>query len=181
MEKVVHSLLPLVYDSILRLEEVPDLVQPYLPPSKPLSVGHSDGQADVVPPGSKGLIACIDDSPVIGKELEAILTPLGYEVLSIIDPLQSISILIKRKPRLIFLDLVMPNTNGYELCSFFRKSAAFRDTPIVMLTGHDGVIDRIRAKVAGSTDFLGKPPDAEKVKQVVNQLLNEALNAVNSA
>jgi two-component system, chemotaxis family, response regulator PixG len=179
MVQVVHSLLPLIFESIIGLQEVPDLNLPAQKSRMPQSAAQTSRA--VAAPVSKGLIACIDDSPVIGKELEAILRPLGYEVLSIIDPLQSISILIQKKPKLIFLDLIMPNTNGYELCSFFRKSAAFKDIPIVMLTGHDGVIDRLRAKVAGSTDFLGKPPDPEKVQQVVQRLLGEDLNDVNSA
>jgi two-component system, chemotaxis family, response regulator PixG len=179
MVQVVHSLLPLIYDSVIGLQEVPDLVFPTQRARIPQSA--TQPSKAVAAPVSKGLIACIDDSPVIGKELEAILSPLGYEVLSIIDPLQSISILIQKKPKLIFLDLIMPNTNGYELCSFFRKSAAFKDIPIVMLTGHDGVIDRLRAKVAGSTDFLGKPPEAEKVQQVVQRLLGEGFADDNSA
>jgi two-component system, chemotaxis family, response regulator PixG len=96
-------------------------------------------------------------------------------VFSILDPLQSLTTLLQKKPKLIFLDLVMPNTNGYELCSFLRKSPLFKELPIVMLTGHDGVIDRLRAKVAGSTDFLGKPPDPTKVTDVVQRLLGATL------
>jgi chemotaxis family two-component system response regulator PixG len=72
---------------------------------------------------------------------------------------------------LIFLDLVMPNTNGYELCSFLRKSSTFENTPIVILTGHDGVVDRVRAMMAGSSDFMSKPPEADKVLQVVRKYL----------
>jgi chemotaxis family two-component system response regulator PixG len=67
----------------------------------------------------------------------------------------------------------MPNTNGYEICSFLRKSPQFKEIPIVMLTGHDGIVDRLRAKMVGSTDFLGKPPDPTKVVQVVQKYLKE--------
>jgi two-component system, chemotaxis family, response regulator PixG len=159
---VVTSLLPFIQGAVIDLSEVSDVVFPgFKPPAVAKAIE------------SQGLIACIDDSPVIGKELEAILTPLGYEVFSILDPLQSFTALLQKKPRLIFLDLVMPNTNGYELCSFLRKSPLFKDIPIVMLTGHDGVIDRLRAKVAGSTDFMSKPPEQGKVTQVVQRLLGD--------
>ncbi len=161
---VVSSLLPFVQDGVIGLSEISDVGFPgFKQPAVAKAVGF------------KGLIACIDDSPVIGKELEAILKPLGYEVFSILDPLQSLTTLLQKKPKLIFLDLVMPNTNGYELCSFLRKSPLFKELPIVMLTGHDGVIDRLRAKVAGSTDFLGKPPDHKKVIEVVQKLLGDSL------
>jgi chemotaxis family two-component system response regulator PixG len=170
---VICSLLPLLRENILELQQIPDWRLPIGLVSSQSSQVVSDSLSEIplesVP--KRGLIACIDDSPVIGKDLEAILIPIGYEVLSILDPLHGVSTLLKHKPNLIFLDLVMPNTNGYELCSFLRKTAAFRDIPIVMLTGHDGVIDRLRAKVAGSSDFLSKPPEPEKVLQVIERFL----------
>lgn len=161
MIAVMRSLLPLIIDGIVELKEIPDLAYP--PTQK--------GTAEPPPRQNRGLIACIDDSPMIGEEMSYILTKLGYEVINIIDPLQGVSLLLKRKPDLIFLDLVMPNTNGYELCTFLRKTSTFQEVPIVILTGHDGVIDRVRAKMVGATDFLGKPPDADKVKQVLGKYL----------
>ncbi|NJR66580.1 MAG: response regulator [Leptolyngbyaceae cyanobacterium CRU_2_3] len=54
---------------------------------------------------------------------------------------------------------------------FLRKTSVFQDTPIVILTGHDGVIDRVRAKLVGSSEFLAKPPESAKVLQVVQKYL----------
>jgi twitching motility two-component system response regulator PilG len=51
----------------------------------------------------------------------------------------------------------MPELDGYEICGMLRKSTAFRQTPIIMLTGKDGFIDRVRARMVGSTDYLTKP------------------------
>jgi two-component system, chemotaxis family, response regulator PixG len=90
------------------------------------------------------------------------------------DSMRAIATLLSRKPELIFLDLVMPNTNGYEICSQLRKVSAFRDTPIVILTGNDGIIDRVRAKVVGASDFLSKPVDAATVLEVTNRYLQQA-------
>jgi chemotaxis family two-component system response regulator PixG len=162
MIAVMRSLLPLIIDGIVELKEIPDLAYPPTP----------QAASEPAPKKTKGLIACIDDSPQIGQEMLRILTQEGYEVINIIDPLQGVSLLLKRKPDLIFLDLVMPNTNGYELCTFLRKTSTFQEVPIVILTGHDGVIDRVRAKMVGATDFLGKPADPVKVKQVLDKYLN---------
>ena len=163
---IVNSLLPLIQEGILQLEEISDLVLPgVLPTASPIAASPP---AIITP---KGVIACIDDSPVIGELLATMLKPLGYEVISILDPIQGLTILLQHRPKLIFLDLVMPNTNGYELCAFLRKTSAFRELPIVMLTGHDGVLDRIRAKVSGSTDFLSKPPEITKVRLVIQKYL----------
>jgi chemotaxis family two-component system response regulator PixG len=161
MIAVMRSLLPLVVDGIVAFHEVPDWTSPNwkLPSNSPKKVVR------------RGLIACIDDSPQVAVEMKRILEPLGYEVLGITEPLQSVSTLLQRKPDLIFLDLIMPNTNGYELCTFLRKTTTFQEIPIVILTGRDGMIDRVRAKMAGSSDFLSKPPDPAKVLQILRKFL----------
>jgi two-component system, chemotaxis family, response regulator PixG len=156
---VIRALLPLIRRGVIMLKQIPDL------PSSKLSV------VPAVQAGAKPLIACIDDNPSLGQAIAQILQPCGYEVLSILNPLQGISTLLERKPSLIFLDLIMPNTNGYELCTFLRKTSAFQNTPIVILTGNDGVIDRVRAKLAGSSEFMAKPPEPSKVLQVVQRFL----------
>ncbi|MCU0571150.1 MAG: response regulator [Oculatellaceae cyanobacterium Prado106] len=159
LPNVIRALLPMIRHGVVALQEIPDLSPPCFRP------------APTVPMGMRPLIACIDDSPTISQAIANILEPAGYQVLPILNPLQGISTLLEQKPALIFLDLVMPNTNGYELCTFLRKTSSFQNTPIVILTGHDGMIDRVRAKLAGSSEFLSKPPEAAKVLQVVQRFL----------
>ena len=65
----------------------------------------------------------------------------------------------------------MPVANGYEICSQIRRIATFRDIPIVILTGSDGIIDRVRAKVVGANDFLGKPVEQNKINAVLERYL----------
>lgn len=118
---------------------------------------------------SKATIACIDDSPLVGDFLEQILQPLGYNLIKIQDPFQGLPELEKHKPALIFLDLVMPKVNGYNVCSFLRKTTMFAETPIVFLTSQDTLVDRTRAKLTGANDFLSKSSSPEKVIQVVEK------------
>ncbi|HIK09693.1 MAG TPA: response regulator [Oscillatoriaceae cyanobacterium M33_DOE_052] len=122
----------------------------------------------------KPLIACIDDSRIVGEKLEQILVPAGYRVLKLQDPMQGVAALAEHKPDLIFLDVVMPQTNGYNLCSFLRQSVLFRDTPIIILTSRDGLIDRTRAKINGASDFLSKPPEAHQVEEIVAKYLHHS-------
>ncbi|AFY94650.1 response regulator [Chamaesiphon minutus] len=120
-------------------------------------------------------IVCIDDSPFVCDRLEQIFKQEGYQFISVMDSLKAIPIVVAKKPDLIFLDLVMPNANGYEICSRLRKIGAFQNTPIVILTGNDGVIDRVRAKVVGATDFLTKPVQSELVLEVARKYLSPIL------
>jgi two-component system, chemotaxis family, response regulator PixG len=115
------------------------------------------------------LIVCIDDSPQVGYILEQVLVPLGYQVLSIQDPIQALSTLMRRKPDFIFLDLIMPVINGYELCGQIRRISSLKETPVAILTGNDGVVDRVRAKMVGANDFLAKPVVPEKVMAVLQK------------
>jgi two-component system, chemotaxis family, response regulator PixG len=173
---VMRVLLPFIQQGIIELKAIRDFPSPYTAGTSTLPAA-----ASAPPPVRKALIACIDDSPAIGKTMESILVPQGYEVLSIINPLQGIAILLDRKPDLIFLDLIMPNTNGYELCTFLRKTTTFQNTPIIILTGNDGVVDRVRAKLTGASEFLGKPPDPIKVMNTVHKHLGTTATATSFA
>jgi two-component system, chemotaxis family, response regulator PixG len=120
---------------------------------------------------SRPLVACIDDSSTVCAFLEQILLQGGYRVLKIQDPMQGVGLLAKHKPAFIFMDVLMPKTNGFALCNFLRQTPAFRETPIVFLTGKDSIIDRTRAKFTGASDFLSKPSSPEQVLQVVDKYL----------
>ena len=125
---------------------------------------NSDGAKPVnLNTTSATLVVCIDDSKTVQKQVRMTLEAGGYQVLSILDPTLALKKLSQHKPAVIFMDINMPNLNGYDLCSILRKSERFKDIPIVMLTGRDGMIDRVRAKIVGATDYLTKPCDPNKL------------------
>ena len=119
------------------------------------------------------LIACIDDSILIYKSLERILTEHGYRSYGVQDPLRIMPSLIRNKPDFIFLDLLMPITNGYEVCEQIRKTPSLKHIPVIILTGKDGLIDRMRSKMIGATGFLGKPVESESVLKMIDKHLVE--------
>ena len=114
-------------------------------------------------------VVCIEDSAVVREVIEAILRLHGYEATSIGNPLTALSLVFQLKPDLILCDIAMPELDGYELCAMLRRSTAFRDTPIVMLTGKDGFIDRVRARMVGATDYLTKPFDESELRMLIEK------------
>ena len=124
---------------------------------------------------SSTLIVCIDDSKTVQRQVKMTLEAGGYQVMSILDPTSALKQLSQRKPTVIFMDINMPNLNGYDLCSLLRKSQRFKDIPIVMLTGRDGMIDRVRAKIVGATDYLTKPCDPNKLIALTKALEKSAV------
>lgn len=162
---VTSSLLPYIQMGLVELIQIPDITSPVSLPESPSTVAP---EATPEP-----LIACIDDSPLVCQTMEKILMAANYQFVGINDPLRAIAVLLSRKPSVIFLDLVMPNANGYEICSQLRKLSFFRQTPIIILTGNDGIVDRVRAKMMGSTDFMSKPVNPEMVLNAIRKHLKQ--------
>lgn len=163
--QVTRSLLPYIQLELVELISISDLPSPVdtLIPETPRPSAESTGS----------LIACVDDSPLVRQTMESLLVAAGYQCLGVDDAMRAFAILLARKPDLIFLDLVMPNANGYEICAQLRKLSCFRDTPIIILTGNGGIVDRVRAKLVGASDFLSKPIDAGIVLGVLRKHLKQ--------
>jgi twitching motility two-component system response regulator PilG len=102
-------------------------------------------------------ILCIDDSVTICRAVEYILHNHGFQVMAVSSPTKALSLIFQHKPDLILCDITMPELDGYELCGMLRKSSAFAKVPIIMLTGKDGFIDRVKARMVGATEYLTKP------------------------
>lgn len=137
----------------------------------------SDKNNDIQDNSSSSLIVCIDDSKTVQKQVNMTLQAAGYQVLGILDPTMALKDLSQHKPSVIFMDINMPNINGYDLCTLLRKSQKFKEIPIVMLTGRDGMIDRVRAKIAGANDYLTKPCDPNKLITMVKILEKSMVTA----
>jgi two-component system, chemotaxis family, response regulator PixG len=108
-------------------------------------------------PTSAKLVICIDDNPQVCEILRAIVTESGYRFIAIQDATQALPRLLENKPDLIFLDLIMPKINGYEICGQIRRISTLVNVPIVILTDRDGLLDRVRSKVVGAAEFISKP------------------------
>ncbi len=121
----------------------------------------------------KSIIACIDDSKTVQRGVKMVLEASGYRVLSVTEPAKALSAMVRHKPALVLMDINMPEINGYELGRMLRKSKQFQTLPIVMLTGRDGLIDKIRAQMLGANDYITKPVPPQMLLNIVEQNLNE--------
>lgn len=170
---LTQSIVPYIRKRFIELVEVKDLsygIKPSIATNpQPASVVPSI--RPVQPQPMAPLIACIDDSRIDTEMMSQILTQAGYRFITIQDPVKALPILLEHKPALIFLDLIMPITNGYEICGQIRRTSVFKDTPVIILTSNDGIVDRVRAKMVGSSGFLAKPIESEKVLKVLQRHL----------
>jgi twitching motility two-component system response regulator PilG len=132
--------------------------------------GNSDRASEAQK--NRPVVACIDDSQTVHRQVKLTLEAAGYEVLSLTEPARALTALARKPPELVLMDINMPDIDGYELCRLLRQSSLLQNIPIVMLTGRDGIVDRLRARVAGATDYMTKPIHAQNLIELVNKLLN---------
>jgi CheY-like chemotaxis protein len=162
--KLSASLFPYVQKGLIKLVNIQDIQIP----NSTLSYSQSEKSVSYHQP----LIACIDDSPQVCRIMEQIITKANYRFLGIQQPLQAVPTLISANPNLIFLDIGMPLLNGYELCSQIRRVSKLKEIPIIFLTGNDGIVDRVKAKVVGASDFIAKPVEVEKIIKTIDKFFN---------
>lgn len=132
---------------------------------------RGDGSGDNFNKQRVYTILCIDDSPTVLGIIQNFLDEQFFQVFGISEPIKALMQIIRLKPDLILLDVGMPNLDGYELCGLIRKHAYFKKTPIIMVTGRTGLIDRARAKMMGASGYLTKPfTQADLLKIVFHHL-----------
>ncbi len=159
---VTHSLLPYISKEIIELVKVFDL------PLETVEVNKNSLIEKIITSNSP-LIACVNNNISLSQTLENILIPNGFRFINIQDTVHALSILIEHRPNLIFLNLVLPFSSGYEICAQLRRISLFANTPIVILRNTDSPLERVRAKVAGSTDLLAKPVSYDNVMGIVRK------------
>jgi twitching motility two-component system response regulator PilG len=124
------------------------------------------------------LIACIDDSHTVQRQVKMVLEMSGFDVLGITDSSLCLTALARQRPALILMDITMPEIDGYELCKMLRQSRHMRNVPIIMFTGKDGLIDRMRAQLVGANDYITKPVNAEKLIAKVQGLIHSYSSSI---
>jgi twitching motility two-component system response regulator PilG len=122
---------------------------------------------------AKTNIVCVDDSPAMLQAIKQFLKNQNVEISTITDPLKALREIVRLEPKLILLDVGMPNLDGYRLCRLIRNHSLFKETPIIMVTGNTGMIDRAKAKVAGATDYLTKPFSQTELENMVTKYLSK--------
>lgn len=114
------------------------------------------------------IILAVDDSPVMQTMIKRALSD-RYRVLVASNATDALNLIHNNQVALLLLDVSMPEIDGLELCRLVRAMPQFRNLPIIMLTARDGFVDKVKGQIAGSTEYLIKPFDAQKLSQVVGK------------
>ena len=118
-------------------------------------------------------ILAVDDSAVMQGVVKQILGK-DYRVLVADNAVDALSTIYHEQVSVLLLDVSMPGIDGLELCRTVRSIPQFQNLPIVMLTARDGAFDKVQGRLAGATEYLTKPFEAEKLREVINQFIKNS-------
>ncbi|MFB7642912.1 response regulator transcription factor, partial [Peribacillus butanolivorans] len=106
-------------------------------------------------------ILIIEDEENLLQFIRLELEYEGYEVMTAYDGREGLAIALNENVDLILLDLMLPGLNGIEVCRRIRSS--MDNTPIIMITARDSVLDKISGLDSGADDYISKPFQIEEL------------------
>ena len=119
-----------------------------------------------------GKILIIDDEPEITDIVETYFESMGYDVKAANGGEEGIEAARNFKPHLVLLDIMMPDTTGYEVCNELKRMPEMNGVPVVFLTGRDTREDSGRSFQSGGDMFVKKPFSCERLLELVKIVMS---------
>ena len=131
---------------------------------------HEAAQSGFARPKRSQLSALVvDDSFPIREQIKLELEALVGQVDLAEDGERAIELITARPYDIVFLDVVLPGMDGYQICRTIKRDRRTKGTAVIMLTGKSSPFDRVKGKLAGCDTYLTKPVDHVTFQQVVRQ------------
>ena len=121
--------------------------------------------------GTRVLI--VDDSATIVALLKKFLQQNGYATLEAGDAETGVELARTERPDLVFLDIVLPNMNGFQALRILRRDPLTKDIPIIMISGNEQATEQFYAQRIGADDFMKKPFSRSEVFVRIERLLDQ--------
>lgn len=118
-------------------------------------------------------ILIVDDEAHIRMLIEQTLEDLeddGVELLTASNGEEAYEIITEDKPGLVYLDVMMPKMNGFEVCRKIKKENVIEDIYIVLLTAKGQEIDRQKGEEVGADQYMTKPFDPDELLDIARQV-----------
>ena len=117
-------------------------------------------------------ILVVDDDPNLTRSVTFILQKEGYQVDVATNGEEALAKIRQSKPRLIFLDVMMPKKNGYEVCLEIKGDPELSDIYVIMLTAKGQERDREKGLEMGADEFISKPFSPKAIVERTKELFS---------
>ena len=114
-------------------------------------------------------VLIVDDSPAQVKLMQGLLDPEGYQSFGLNDPLRVEETIASLHPRVILLDVVMPERNGFQVCRELKGSAEYQSIPVILVTSKDTASDKYWGEQQGADAYVTKPFTREELLRAVRR------------
>ena len=111
----------------------------------------------------------VDDSPLLLKQFGNLITSWGYQLSLVNDSVNATRQMLSEKPDIVFMDINMPNLNGFDLIKQIRRQPSFASIPLVLVTSENTITNNFRAKWANCR-FLSKPLKSDDIQEFRDQV-----------
>ena len=112
----------------------------------------------------------IDDSQLIRTQMHMVLEKLGLKGIFAEDGNGGVLRAKAQTYDAIFLDIMLPDMDGYQVCKILRKDSRTKTTPVIMLTSKGSPFNRMRGAMVGCDRYLAKPVNESQIRQVIEDL-----------
>ncbi|UUZ62363.1 response regulator [Polaromonas sp. P1-6] len=116
-------------------------------------------------------ILIADDEPNIVISLEYLMKREAYDVSVARDGQEAIDAILRERPHLVLLDVMMPRKTGFEVCQEVRANEQVKDTLILMLTAKGREADVAKGLALGANDYITKPFSTKELARRVREML----------
>jgi CheY-like chemotaxis protein len=111
----------------------------------------------------------VEDEPEANKLLGMLLRLRGYQTVSAFTGREALELVEKEPPDIMFLDLMLPDLNGYEVCKILKSAKGTSLIPLVIVTARIAAENRIESFCLGADDYIAKPYTPDQIFQSVDQ------------
>ena len=118
-------------------------------------------------------ILVVDDEPFICRSLTFVLRKDNYKVYEARNGEEALAAIKEHKPDLVFLDVMMPKINGFEVTERVRSDPELAGVKIILLTAKGQESDREVGKTAGANDYMTKPFSPTKILDRAREILGQ--------
>ena len=163
LPQIAHSIAPFIDNKSIVVDQVEDRPIANLYFASPDPLYPATQPRKYLKELDLPLIVYVNNDADRCQQAIEILNSAGYQIIAVNDATKTLIVLLKNRPSLIVINANKSDISNYELCAQIKKVSKLKNVPIIISRDREQMLDRVRAKIAGVSDFITKPIKPEEL------------------